>query len=471
MYYKLAEPFAFRGFKLLPYAVRAERGEHLDDEPIFFDKPTFLKLLRCDGEHDICADDLPDNMREVFDNMIKAGMLIKSDKPLEPPKSYQRYKVYPCRYVDKVHWSITGKCNFRCRHCLVSAPDNRHPQPTLEQCLFTVSEFKRCGIRKVDITGGEPFIRDDWAKIFDALAAAQIKIGTVFTNASLLNDRVLDVLEKNNQRPTFQLSFDGLGWHDWLRGIKGAEQQAIDGFKLLNERNFRATASMCLHKLNRDSLRPTANFLASLGVDVLMVSTPQELGIWKRYSQEYALTVDEAWEIYREYIPQWYADGTPLDIYLEGFFSCLRENPRNYRITFMQNISDGADWSTMPACGSIQHVIFIGPEGRIVPCMGFSDTVIADKFPTIFGNTLPQALEDSFYRGVIKITMADYLKAQPQCAACPHLNFCGGGCLLDGITDTGDLLVPEERVCYFYKNIGAKSVHEVADAAINRYLN
>lgn len=122
MYYKLAEPFAFRGFKRLPYAVRAESGEHVDDEPIFFDKPTFLELLHCDGEHDLC--DLSDDVREVFSDMINAGVLIKSDNPLEPPKSYQHYKIFSRRYVDKVHWSITGKCNFRCRHCLVSAPDN-----------------------------------------------------------------------------------------------------------------------------------------------------------------------------------------------------------------------------------------------------------------------------------------------------------------------------------------------------------
>ena len=115
MYYKLAEPFAFRGFKRLPYAVRAESGEHVDDEPTFFDKPTFMQLLHCDGEHDICAENLSDDVRLTFADMINAGVLVKSDSPLAPPKSYQRYKVYPCRYVDKVHRAITGKCNFRCR--------------------------------------------------------------------------------------------------------------------------------------------------------------------------------------------------------------------------------------------------------------------------------------------------------------------------------------------------------------------
>ena len=27
------------------------------------------------------------------------------------------------RFVRTAHWSITGKCNYRCRHCYMSAPD------------------------------------------------------------------------------------------------------------------------------------------------------------------------------------------------------------------------------------------------------------------------------------------------------------------------------------------------------------
>lgn len=38
---------------------------------------------------------------------------------------------------------------------------------------------------------------------------AQIKIGVIFTNVSLLNGRVLDVFSANNQSLTFRLSFDG----------------------------------------------------------------------------------------------------------------------------------------------------------------------------------------------------------------------------------------------------------------------
>ncbi|MBR1805009.1 MAG: hypothetical protein IJ774_01335 [Selenomonadaceae bacterium] len=72
---------------------------------------------------------------------------------------------------------------------------------------------------------------------------------------SLLNGRVLDVFSANNQSPTFQLSFDGRVDMIDCGGVAGAERQEIDGFQLLRDRNFRATASMCVHRLNRHTLR------------------------------------------------------------------------------------------------------------------------------------------------------------------------------------------------------------------------
>lgn len=369
-----------------------------------------------------------------------------------------------------MHWSITGKCNYSCRHCLVSAPGNRQPQPTFDECLATVAELARCGISKVDITGGEPFVRRDWEQVFRALSDAHIRIGQVFTNASMLDGHVLDVLEECGQRPSFQISFDGVGYHDWFRGVPNAEAHAIAGFKLLQERGFRSNAAMSLYRGNQGSLRETANFLADLGVESLSVSTPQEFGVWKEQAKELALTFDETWEVYRAYIPQWYADGCPIDIHLEGYFSCRRDTPRDYGMTFVRHAPEGVDWADVHACASIQDNLFLGPDGRVSPCMAFSETAIAKRFPGIFGRTLPEALKDPSYRDVIGATMADYLAEQPSCAACPHLNACGGGCVAERISDDGNSLVPDERVCHFFRHVGEAAVREVADAAIRKYL-
>ena len=42
----------------------------------------------------------------------------------------QRYHAYPARYRRNVHWSITGTCNLRCRHCFMSAPHAKHGMPS-----------------------------------------------------------------------------------------------------------------------------------------------------------------------------------------------------------------------------------------------------------------------------------------------------------------------------------------------------
>ena len=470
MYYRLAEPYAFRGFEGLPYAVRAERGEHAGERAMFFGKGAFLDLLLCDGQHDVDLQALSEDGRKAYERLLGAEALVSGEDPLDPPESYQRYRIYPCRHIESVHWSITGRCNYNCRHCLVSAPGNHQPQPTLDECLATVAELRRCGVIKVDVTGGEPFVRRDWERVFRALSDAHIRIGQVFTNASMLDDHVLDVLEECGQRPAFQISFDGTGHHDWFRGVPDAEARAIAGFELLRRRGFRASAAMSLYRGNRDCLRETANLLAGLGASLLMVSTPQEFGVWREQARENALTFDETWEVYRAFIPQWYADGCPLDIHLEGYFSCRRESPRDYGMTFVHHAPEGADWARMHKCETVQRNLFLGPDGRVNPCMAFSDTAIAKGFPGIFGRTLPEALSDSHYRGVIDTTMADYLAAQPKCAACPHLNECGGGCLVECIDDDGNFLVPDERVCHFFRCVGEAAVREVADAAIQEYL-
>ena len=76
-------------------------------------------------------------------------------------------------------------CNFKCRHCLVSAPDAHHPQLPLSDCLHIVDEIASCGINRVDITGGEPLVRNDFEEIVKALSKYGIDIGVMFTNASL----------------------------------------------------------------------------------------------------------------------------------------------------------------------------------------------------------------------------------------------------------------------------------------------
>ena len=465
MYYRLKAPWTFRGWKKLPYAIQAQYGKEKHKRPFFLTKDSFLELLHCNGEDEVDLSACSQKGQQTIREFLEHDMIEESEQPMAPLEPWQRYHVFPSRYIESVHWSITGKCNFRCRHCLVSAPDAHHPQLPLQDCKHIIWEMASCGIRRADITGGEPLLRTDFEEIVKELSAHGIDIGVLFTNASLLTEDVLEMLEKNHQHPSFQLSFDGLGHHDWLRGVEGAEAQADAAFRLLQKRQIPVAAAMCIHKGNRDSLRQTALYLADLDVRSLRVNAPQSLGIWKQYSDEYALSQDEVWEAYRQYIFDYFADGMPLDVELDGYFSCKKAET-DYSIPYTHKAKKDSDWSRLHYCESVRYNMYIGPDGRLAPCMGFSDTAIGKKFPSILEGHLGPLTLDSYYHDVVETKIADLLEKNPRCRDCEHLPVCCGGCMIEGITDDGDYLVPDERCCYFHKHIGEQAVREAADAAI-----
>ena len=465
MYYRLKEPWAFRGWGRSPFALQAQYGETKHDRPNFLSKEPFLELLYCNGEEDVDIDAFSERGQRVIRELLAHEGMEESVEPMEPLKPWQRYHVYPSRYAENVHWSITGKCNFNCRHCLVSAPDAHHPQLPLDDCLRIVDEMAMCGIKRTDITGGEPLTRKDFEEIVKALSERGIDIGVLFTNASLLTADTLDMLERYHQYPTYQLSFDGLGHHDWLRGVPGAEEQADAAFRLLRDRGLPVIVAMCIHRGNKDSLRATANYLASYDVRALRLNAPQELGVWKRYAEEYALSEDEAWEVYSAYITDYFADGMPLDIELDGYFSC-KKGETDYKVSYVHHARPDSDWSKIPYCESMRYNIYIGPEGRLAPCMGFSDTALGERFPSVLEHHLGELTLKGYYFDVVQTKIADLLARNPECAACEYLPVCCGGCMVQGITDDGDYLIPDTRCCYFHKHIGEAAVREVADAAI-----
>lgn len=469
MYYRLKEPWTFCGWKKTPHALRAIFGKHKHDNPFFMEKEVFLELLSCNGEEDIDVSKLSEKTRKVIEELSANEIIEKSEEKMEPLQPWQRYHVFPARFVDSVHWSITGKCNFNCRHCLVSAPDAHHPQLPLEDCIHIIHEIASCGITAVDVTGGEPLVRNDFEEIVKELTKCNIDIRLIFTNAALLNAKTLDMLEKYHQHPAFQLSFDGLGHHDWLRGVEGAEKQADTAFRLLQERGYSVAAAMCIHRGNKDSLRDTIKYLADYGVLSLRLNAPQELGVWKQYSAEYALSEDEVWAVYRDNIGWYFEDGMPIDLELDGYFSC-RKGSAKYRIPYVHHPPKDADWSKIPQCESMRHHIYIGPEGRLAPCMGFSDTEMGKTFPNVLDEHLGTlTMSDNLYYNVVNTRVSDFRGANPECVECEHFRECGGGCMAEGMAKCGSYLAKDERACHFHKHIGEKAVREAADAAIERF--
>ena len=114
----------------------------------------------------------------------------------------------------------------------------------------------------------------------------------------------------------------------------------------------------------------------------------------------------------------------------------------------------------------MRYNVYISADGRLAPCMGFADTAIAERFLCILEESMGKQTLEGYYHDVVYTSVGDFLAKNPECAECEYLPKCCGGCMLQDITDDGDYLVPDSRICYFYKHIGEKTVREAADAAI-----
>ncbi|WNJ17178.1 GTP 3',8-cyclase MoaA [Pontibacter sp. G13] len=77
------------------------------------------------------------------------------------------------RPLDYVRIAVTDRCNLRCTYCMPAEGIQYVPRQqllTFEEILRLVQILAKMGVKKVRLTGGEPFLRKDFMKLLEALA-------------------------------------------------------------------------------------------------------------------------------------------------------------------------------------------------------------------------------------------------------------------------------------------------------------
>lgn len=462
MFYRLQQNYMLRGWNGAAWMLLYKPNNKVTALP----ENIFQALLLCDGETDLELAQLDEITREALKECQKRGLIESCTSP-QPLDDDQYYQYFQNRYVESVFWSITGRCNYHCRHCYMDAPDAAMGELSTEEALNLIDQMAECGVMSVDITGGEPFVRKDFWRLVDRILSHGMAIGTVYTNGWLLNGAVLDEFEKRGFRPEISISFDGVGWHDWMRGISGAEEAALSAFRLCEERGFPTDAEMCIHHGNKDTLMQTIEALRAVGVYQLRVGSVTLTDLWRRHSEGNEMETEEYIETMLQYIPQYYANGCPVDLLLGGVIDLHRDG--SYEVVVERY--DGTDKCLdCHLCGSARWSCYITPEGRLLPCMPMTSSPEQNRFPKVQDIGLKQGLSDSFYMQFIDGRVKDLFAVNAECAACPDRLKCGGGCragaLLEG---EHDLMGCDRSTCILWKNGYVKRAHQIADAAIAKY--
>lgn len=70
MYYRLKEPYAFRGWKRLPYAICAMTGPKLFEKPFFTNREVFLDMLYFNGQEEVDPTTHSEAMKKVIRELL-----------------------------------------------------------------------------------------------------------------------------------------------------------------------------------------------------------------------------------------------------------------------------------------------------------------------------------------------------------------------------------------------------------------
>ena len=102
------------------------------------------------------------------------------------------------RTINYIRFSITDRCNLRCRYCMPEEGVEWLPHEDIlsyEDILRLAAIFARLGVEKVRLTGGEPLARKGLATLVAGLRAIDgIREIAVTTNGTLLEEQLPGLL-------------------------------------------------------------------------------------------------------------------------------------------------------------------------------------------------------------------------------------------------------------------------------------
>ena len=463
MYYALAPLYLLRGWQNATSVIVRKTV----DTCLGLSSREFGLMNLCDGETEIekIVND-PEDLKFLTD-MEQKGIIIRSDEK-KPITDEQKYRFYDNRYFSSILWSITGKCNFRCRHCYMDAPEGMLGELSTDEMKSIVDQIYDCGIRLIDLTGGEPFVRKDFWELTDYILGKGMYIGKIYTNGWLLNENVIQKLNERNFRPNFSLSFDCLGWHDWMRGVPGAEERAIKALKLCRDAGLNTDVEICLHKGNIHKLRETINFLASIGVSAVKTGSVVNTPLWLKNSDGYNLTKKEYYDACLKYVSDFYEDGMPMNVLLGGAIHMTAHSKKHHAVMIKAFSEEGCLENLL--CGSARFTAYITPEGRFIPCMSITSMEEQEKFPLIRDIGVKRCMSDGYYLDFIGKRVKDLFERNPKCRECKYRIQCCGGCRACAMqSENGDWFASDPEVCFLFENDYPQKFMDAAEAAIDRY--
>jgi len=371
-----------------------------------------------------------------------------------------------------VAWNITRTCNLKCIHCYTdSEPQNYGGELSNSEAKEMMKDLAEFGIPALLFSGGEPTMRED---LFDLVKFAR-SLGirpTLSTNGTLITKEMAQTI-KASEFSYVGVSLDGIGEiNDRFRGMKGAFERTMTGFRNLKEVGQRVGLRLTLTRENYKNLHQIFDFIEAEGIERACFYHLVYAGRGSTIEESQELTHKEtrnALDIIIERTEDLHKRGIPKDIltvdnHVDGIFlylKLLKTNPeRAKQVLELLEWNGGGTYSSGVGFGDID---FRGNVHADQFWMHYSFGNIKErKFSEIWMDT-SDALMNSLKNRKNSV--------KGKCQRCKFFKACGGSMRVRADLVYGDPSAPDP-MCYLTNEetgITEKDMRELKEATERKF--
>lgn len=304
-------------------------------------------------------------------------------------------------------WELTLACCFRCAYCGSNGGIARENELTTAECLDVVRQLSELGCRRVNLIGGEVFLRADWETITAALTSCGIRT-CIITNGYRITPDILDAL-KRVRIESVAVSLDGpQDVHDAFRQ-EGSYTRALHTVRTLADAGIPVSVISALRADNAPRLAEFYETLRQYPIFAWQIQACSPMG---NAAKGVDVTFDA--QTVLAFIRKT-AETSP-------FFVGAADNIGYY--TAEEGFVRGKPGTVFCGCSAGLTTIGIDSAGNVRGCESMYD----ERFNE--GNLRTRTLRDIWddphafaYNRAFRTKMLT-----GKCAACAHRAVCAGGC-------------------------------------------
>lgn len=396
----------------------------------------------------VCLEHFP--TRRLWELTAREGhFLMKCDGVREPDEAAFAPEI---RRFRNINLSITGSCDFRCRHCFNATDDSpRGITPKTDEIIEFIHRLDDCGVASLGITGGEPLLHPGLLKITQEIKNRGMVLESLNTNLYHMTEDFPDALRDQGNDPVIYTSFDGIGTHEWLRRVPGSEKRTLEQIKMLKEKGFRIHVHTCVWKDSLKSVRPTVLKLQELHADIFRITAVEPAVRWMKGSADQHIPPEEWLAFLEEFLVWWYKEKISMSLDIWGYWY----HQYGSSSVFLKPVLPENDISQyrIPFCPDAYQRPYVDCDGRIMTCLGMSGVSKAHylDWGNVYTDDLHHILRDGDFIKQLCLSVGEMKDRIPACRDCEWSKLCNFGCRAEALAQGNTAEGLDERMCIFFK--------------------